>query len=492
MARLTSAQRSYLTTQFGERVTFDRAACRSGGAAADAVVQPETEEEVARLVRWAAKNAVPLTPRGRGTAAYGGAVPVRRGVVVSFARMDRVLAVDPEARTATVQAGAVWETLDRELAAKDLALRLYPTSYRLSTAGGWLAQGGAGVGSYEAGWFHDNVPRARVVLPDGTPWELAGPEVELAADAEGTTGLLTELTLRVQPRQELDFRAVACPDAASLEHFIYLIASQREPLWSLTFLNPRMAEAASAAARLGGPGPSEAEGSLAPEERLGRSLALPAAYVALLVFRATYRSLIDSSLPDLLGPCQAEPLPEDVARSLWDGRFDLARLLRAGPESVPADVVVPLAALGDFCNAVQREITRPLAVHGVVVRAAGMGPPEVALHGFVPSDSPESRRPLDPSLAREVVRMAEEHGGRPYGLGLYFARWATRAMGGHRRNRLRAFKRQEDPHDLMNPGKMFGGGRVETGLHLADWLGPLARAVRRLFSRKPPGGNAGQ
>jgi len=67
----------------------------------------------------------------------------------------------------TVEPGLSWEQLDRELKKEGLTLRLYPTSYPSSTPGGWLAQGGAGIGSYEYGWFDRQVVSARIVLPAG-------------------------------------------------------------------------------------------------------------------------------------------------------------------------------------------------------------------------------------------------------------------------------------------------------------------------------------
>jgi FAD/FMN-containing dehydrogenase len=194
-------QELYLKQNFGSRVTFDEterklyghdiAAIPSllkpliGGTIPDAVVQPDSEEELIGLIRWAAENGIPLTPRGKASSGYGGVLPVKRGVVVDFYRMNRIITVDPEAQSATVQAGVVWEKLDRELEHHGLTLRLYPTSYPGSTVGGWLAQGGAGIGSYEAGWFRDNVMSARVVLPDGTVREFRDYELDLIADAEG-------------------------------------------------------------------------------------------------------------------------------------------------------------------------------------------------------------------------------------------------------------------------------------------------------------------
>ena len=77
--------------------------------------------------------------RGKALSGYGGVLPVKNGVVVDFYRMNRIRHIDPENMTATVQAGVVWEKLDKELNKQGLTLRLYPSSYPSATVGGWLA-----------------------------------------------------------------------------------------------------------------------------------------------------------------------------------------------------------------------------------------------------------------------------------------------------------------------------------------------------------------
>ena len=118
-------------------------------------------------------------------------LPVKKGVVVDFYRMNSIVHIDPDTLTSTVQAGVIWEKLDLELKKHGMTLKLYPTSYPASTVGGWLAQGGVGIGSYESGWFRENVVSARVVLPDGTVKEFSGDELDVIADAEGITGLIS-------------------------------------------------------------------------------------------------------------------------------------------------------------------------------------------------------------------------------------------------------------------------------------------------------------
>lgn len=114
MAKINSKQQAYLENKFGSRVCFrkterklyghDIAAVPGllkplvGNTIPDTVVQPETEQELAELVRWAAENKVPLTPRGRATSGYGGVLPVKNGAVVDFYRMNRIIRMDPQLR----------------------------------------------------------------------------------------------------------------------------------------------------------------------------------------------------------------------------------------------------------------------------------------------------------------------------------------------------------------------------------------------------------
>ena len=213
-----------------------------GSTVPDAVVQPASEEELVALVRWAQENRIALTPRGRATSGYGGVLPVKGGLVVDFFHLSKLLEIDTKTLTARVQPGICWEMLDRELAKKELTLRLYPSSYPASTVGGWLAQGGAGFGSYESGWFRDNVVSARGVLADGTIREFSGADLDLVSDAEGTTGLISEVTVKVMPKEELGVISIGCPDAYDLQRLVERIVKEELPIWSLSFISPRMAE----------------------------------------------------------------------------------------------------------------------------------------------------------------------------------------------------------------------------------------------------------
>jgi Fe-S oxidoreductase/FAD/FMN-containing dehydrogenase len=482
MGDMKRTQRAHLEREFDSRVSFrkaerklyghDIAAVPSlirpliGNTTPDAVVQPQTEEELVELVRWAGKERVALTPRGKASSGYGGVLPVKRGVVVDFYRLNRVIRIDADAQTATVQAGVVWEKLDRELAKHGLTLRLYPTSYPASTVGGWLAQGGAGIGSYEAGWFRDNVVSARVVLGDGTIREFAGAELEMVADVEGITGLISEITVRVQRLEEMEVLAIGCPDAHDLQRLVQSIVAEKLPIWSLVFINPRMAELKNKA-------PLVEHYGHPTEERV----LLPAAYVITLAFRAKDRDSVTGGLERLLKACEAEILSDRIAQHEWSHRFKLMVVKRLGPSLVPAEVVVPLEALGDVMTEIEHKVDQPVVKEGVVIPNGPSGQPEVVILGFIPSDQRKFSYNFVFSLVLTIMKIAEEHGGRPYATGLYFARKVKEVLGEERARRLKAFKRQADPRGILNPGKVMNGGLVGTALSLAKPFEPLVRPV---------------
>ena len=480
MGKLGGEKRAYLEEKFGNRVNFrkterklyghDIAAMPAlikplvGSTVPDAVVQPETEEELAALVKWAAENNIPLTPRGKATSGYGGVLPVKKGVVVDFYRMKRVIDIDSKAMTTTVQAGVVWEKLDKELKKHSLTLRLYPSSYPAATVGGWLAQGGTGIGSYEAGWFRDNVISARVVLPDGEVRDFSGPELDLVSDAEGITGFISEVILRVMPLEDMEVVSIGCPDAHELQRFIQSIIDVKSPIWSLMFINPRMAELKNKA-------PLREHHGHPVEERV----LLPASYITTLTFRRKDREAVMDRLPELMKPCQGEMLSERIAEHEWENRFKLMIVKRLGPSLVPAEIVIPLASLGNVMTEIEEKVGQPVVKEGVIIQKSGNGQPEVVILGFIPSDQRKFSYNFVFPLSLTIMKIAEKHGGRPYATGLYFAKKAPEILGAERTARLRSFKREVDPRGILNPGKVLDGGLLGMAMGVASAFEPLLR-----------------
>jgi Fe-S oxidoreductase/FAD/FMN-containing dehydrogenase len=482
MTKFEKMHRSHFENTFGNRVSFDRVERKLyghdiavfpslikpliGKTIPDAVIQPESEQELIDLVKWARKEGIPLTPRGKASSGYGGVLPVKAGIVVDFYRMNRIIDIDQQGLTTRVQAGVLWEKLDRALAKHKLTLKLYPTSYPSSTVGGWLAQGGAGIGSFEAGWFKENVTSARVVMPDGEIREFTGADLDLIADAEGTTGFISEVTVRVQPLEDLEIVAVSSATAHDLQRLAQAIVDEKVPIWSLVFINPRMAELKNRTPSSGHSG----NGHGAEEH-----VHLPATYITTLAFRQKDRDTAMAQLREIVRSVNGQFLSDEIAHHEWTNRFKLMVVKRLGPSLVPAEVVIPLSSLGNALDEIEQKIRQPLVKEGVIIRSSRDGKPEVVLLGFIPSDQRKFSFNFVFALVLTIVKIAKKHGGRAYSTGLYLSGEAEQIMGRDLLKRLRAFKKKVDPRSLMNPGKVLHPVLAAKAISAAQLIEPLAR-----------------
>jgi Fe-S oxidoreductase/FAD/FMN-containing dehydrogenase len=482
---LTAAQKEWLSQRFDDRVSTDLMERKIyshdmgvmpplikpliGRAVADAVVQPQDEGEIVELVQWASETNTPLIPRGKATSGYGGLLPIKGGVTVDFWRMRRLLAVDEEALTVTVEPGIVWEDLEDELAKRDLALRLYPSSAPSSTVGGWLAQGGFGFGSFEYGAFPDNVVAARVVLPNGEVREFVGDDLDLIADAEGITGFITEVTLKVRRWEPERVMGARFATAGQLAQALRALVDQDLPLWSVSFINPQMAEMKNRRPR------RQKHGEPVHEHRPK----LPETYLAIFVFPTSRAAEMEEALKGIVDDSGGTLTESDLAAHEWDERFSIMHVKRLGPTLIPTEVVVPLEGLDEALSDIEGSIHLPLVIEGMVAR--GTPDPEVILLGFIPHDERSLGYSLAFGLSLSAVERAKKHGGRVYGSGLYFAHEAENILGMERVRKLRAFKKQIDPQGVMNPGKVLdNGGLLGAFMRMAGTFEPLIRPVGNL------------
>lgn len=272
------------------------------------------------------------------------------------------------------------------------------------------------------------------------------------------------MTIRIQPLEDMDVLSIGCPDAHDLQHFIEKMTEANLPIRSLLFINPRMAELKNRAPlmeHLGHP----------VEERV----LLPASYITTLTFRSKDRKAVMDGLENLLKLCQAEILSDRIARHEWKNRFKLMVVKRLGPSLVPAEVVIPLSALGDFMSEIEHRINQPIVKEGVIIRKSASGKPEVVILGYIPSDERTFSYNFVFSLSLTIMNIAEKHGGRAYSTGLYCAKKAEEVLGKERLARLKTFKKEIDPKNILNPGKVIGDGLLGTAVSLGGFIEPLVR-----------------
>jgi len=177
----------------------------------DFIVFPESTEEVSRILKMANRHKISVTPYGGGTNPNGGTVPLYGGIVMDLKKMKRIIRIDETSLTVTAQAGINGQMLEWELNRHGLTLAHYPASEYCATLGGYVSTRGSGTLSTKYGKAEEMVLSMEVVLPTGqiirtlpVPNHATGPDVfHLFIGAEGTFGVITELTMRIDPIPEV-------------------------------------------------------------------------------------------------------------------------------------------------------------------------------------------------------------------------------------------------------------------------------------------------
>ncbi len=175
------------------------------------VALPETEEQVARVLRTCHSLKVPVVPRGAGTGLSGGALPSAEGVLLGMAKFNRILAIDPQARTARVQPGVRNAAISEAAAVHRLYYAPDPSSQIACTIGGNIAENSGGLHCLKYGLTVHNVLRVRGFTVEGEPIEfgseaLDAPGFDLLALAIGSEGMLAvtmEATVKLVPKPEV-------------------------------------------------------------------------------------------------------------------------------------------------------------------------------------------------------------------------------------------------------------------------------------------------
>ena len=188
-------------------------------------VLPKTKDEVSGVLRFAAKEGVPIVPRGAGTSLSGGALPVGDGILLSLTRMNRILEIDYENRCVVAEPGVTNLSITRAVESKGFFYAPDPSSQIACTIGGNVAENSGGIHCLKYGLTTHNLLGVEIALPGGARVKLGGKApggggldfLGVVCGSEGLLGVVVEATLRVVPKPPVTrtllaaFRSV--PDA---------------------------------------------------------------------------------------------------------------------------------------------------------------------------------------------------------------------------------------------------------------------------------------
>lgn len=415
----------------------------------DAVALPRTREQVVALVRACRTHHVPIVARGAGTGTTGAAVPAQGGIAVSFAQMNRILAIRAADRCAVVEPGVRNGDLQAALQAHGLFWPPDPSSFEICTIGGNLATNAGGPRAVKYGATRDNVLGLVAVTGAGELIRVGGAYTKcssgfdltrLLVGSEGTLALVVEATLKLAPRPQAQAGLRAFyRDAASAAAAVSRLMAQPVVPAMLEFMDRRSLELL----RRNGSDVPEA-GAMLLVEADGSVDALPD-NLAALGAAAEGDGLIDMDVAQ-----------DGIARDkLWAARRALSPALRSiAPGKINEDVVVPVSRIPELVagiEALAEEYALPIVTFG----HAGNGNLHVNIL-YHPDDADESAR-AQAALPR-VFALALALGGAlsgEHGIGLSKRDFMAHAFDPATLDAMRAVKRALDPDGILNPGKLL-------------------------------------
>ncbi len=415
----------------------------------EAVVRPDSGELVADILDKCVEEKTPVTPRGRGTAGLGGSVPVRGGVVVDLGSLAKVTDIDRNEKTATVEAGCTWRSLEDELRKEGLGLCAYPSSAALSSVGGWVSTGGLGVGTHACGRFISQIRSMEVAVPSGILLDAGEGDgrysIRSFAGTERQAGIVTGMTFSV--RDLPDKRCCHIFHLRKLEDgcgLIEFFSRMERPPHLVKMVDKNLAAASAARWNLGDR--NVAFVVVAEEGSAGR----------IEEFAATVKAEAARAGMEI------ENLGEDNAP--WDAYFS-----HMDPDGEQSIVLAGEALVGTGRLARFIDLMRPVADDRnlmceytlvrsgrVMIRAVRL---QEGRHGLLVRDVPATAK---------VVSLAAGLGGMPYGLGIWNSSHSRLALGDYHRN-FKVIKRETDRIRILNLGKFFGM-TTNSGIPVPGWL----------------------
>ena len=416
----------------------------------DVVVLPGKIEQITEIVKIAARAGVPVVARGAGTGLSGGSIPIQGGIVVVMSRLKRILEVNVEDRYAVVEAGVINTELTAAAAPHGLYYAPDPSSQNVSTLGGNVAENAGGPHCLANGLTSNHVLHLEVVLADGSVVQLGGvapdmPGYDLRGvviGSEGMFGIVTKITVRLMPKPEDARTMVAIYDqledaGATVTDLLKqgIIPAAAEIVDNL------IARAVEAANHLGYP---DDAGAVLLIEVDGLPDGLDELADAIIAVAKTH------------GAREVRfARTEEERVALWKGRKGAAGAIgRLAPSKYQQDATVPRSRLPEALHFIG-EVAKKYNVKIGTMLHAGDG----NLHPNILFDAREPGiMDIVIKASNEITHRCVDMGGTitgEHGVGLEKQELMTWMFTETDLAQMIKLRDAFDPHELMNPGKVF-------------------------------------
>ena len=415
----------------------------------DVVVYPRTTEEVSDIVKLCVEHKVPVIPYGTGTSLEGHVNAPFGGVSLDTSQMKAIIAVHEEDLDCVVEAGVTRKQLNEHLRDKGLFFPIDPGAD--ASIGGMVSTRASGTNAVRYGTMKDAVLSLTVVLPNGEIVKTASRAKKSSAGydltrlfigSEGTLGIITEITLKLHGIPEA-ISAGICPfpSVKAACDAVIMTIQTGIPVARIELID---------------------EVQVAAVNRYSK-LTLPESPLLLLEFHGTEAGVQEQAerFGEIAtefggGPFEWATKPEDRTR-LWQARHDsywAAKGLRPGAQSVATDVCVPISRLAECVDETKKDIIES----GLIAPLVGhVGDGNFHVQPMVNADDPaevEACEAFVDRLVRRAVAMEGTCTGE-HGVGQKKIKYLQIEHGAPALDLMRVLKQAIDPHNIMNPGKIF-------------------------------------
>ncbi|MEJ5363801.1 MAG: FAD-linked oxidase C-terminal domain-containing protein [Desulfosoma sp.] len=445
----------HVLTALEDRVPYGYDASKLS-APPQAVVFPADAAQVGGILRLANRYRFPVYPRGAGSGMVGGAVPDRGGVVLSLARLNRILEIHPDDMVAVVEPAVVTGVFQKTVAQYGLFYPPDPASLEFSTIGGNVATCAGGPRAVKYGVTRDYVLGLEAVLPTGerittgtrTMKGVVGYDLtRLLVGSEGTLGVITKVVLRLIPAPEAVMTVSAVfPRIDAAGRAVAAVLKARIVPTCLEILDRATLQAVENHVPLGIP--AEAEGLLIAELD-GPPEVLPRQVSAMdQIFRDHGATQVT----------RAET-PEDREK-LWAARRAISPALgRIRTGKINEDVTVPRSRIAELIT-FNQGLARKYDL--VIVSFGHAGDGNIHTNIMVDRSNPEEMKRAEKAveeLFAEVLRLGGTLSGE-HGIGITKSPFFQWEVDPGAFDAMLRIKRALDPNDILNPGKMFTPNRA--------------------------------
>ncbi len=414
---------------------------------AEAIVWAQSAEQVAAVLRFANTHRIAVTPWGVGTSLEGNSIPLCGGILLSFARMNRIIALHADDFQVTVEPGIGHKDLNAQIARQGLFFPPDPGAN--ATVGGMLANNAAGIRTVKYGASKDNVLAMQVALADGRLIEVGSRSIKQASGydllhlfvgSEGTLGVITRATLKLVPIPTQMSAVVAhFPSVkAAVETVVMVRASGLEPA-ALEFIDPRQCAILRDHA------------GLDLEEKPTLFMEFHAAHEATL----DYGLQLVRELCEEMGATGFRATRDNAERAkLWHARhhaYETLVRVHPGKTFFINDVAVPISAYPSLVAFIEDTI----AQHNIAAYMKGHAGDGNIHVEFPYGDQTEFEAAMRAN--EQIVEHAISLGGTAtgeHGVGIGKAHHMPREHGAAL-DVMRSLKQTLDPNNILNPGKIF-------------------------------------